>query len=241
MIQAIRKPIQQTTAPRHHHIAQQMRPHIHIHLAQTALDQRGQRLPRRRRRARRVRQRHLRVEQPLRGPVPLRAEQLVVAVGELEGPAGLCGRERLVGAAVRVVRAEPAGAGPDLHDGFFEFRQHALFLQAAEGEVRGVGGGEGAVGGGGRGAGVDGRFRGYEVVRGEGNWGRRGGEEEAQLVGDEVAGEGGARDAFFEEEAVVDGGYGGVGGADVDYEGGGFARSEAGRSGRQSLWNIPKR
>lgn len=36
------------------------------------------------------------------------------------------------------------------------------------------------------------------------------------MVGDEVAGEGGADDAFAEEHAVVDGGDGDVRGADVD-------------------------
>ena len=155
MIDPIRKPIQQTPPPRHHHIAQQMRPDIHIHLPQTALNQRRQGLPRRRRR---VPQRHLRVEQPLRGPVPLRAEELVVAVGELEGAAGLGGGDGLVGAAVRGVRGQAPGARPHLDDGFFEFGEDALFLQAAEGGVRGGGRGEVPVGGAGGGVGVDGGF-----------------------------------------------------------------------------------
>ena len=57
--------------------------------------------------------------------------------------------------------------------------------------------GEGAVGGLGGGAGVDDGFGGYEIVGCY--WdGRLGGcEEESELVGDEVAGEGGAGDCFF--------------------------------------------
>lgn len=52
------------------------------------------------------------------------------------------------------------------------------------------------------------------------------------MVGDEVPGEGGARDAFLEEDAVVDGGYGDVSGADVDYKSGWFAGGEAERDSR---------
>ena len=43
------------------------------------------------------------------------------------------------------------------------------------------------------------------------------------MVGDEVARQGGADDAFFEDETVMDRGYGDIGGAEVNYEGGGFA------------------
>ncbi len=52
-------------------------------------------------------------------------------------------------------------------------------------------------------------------------------EEEAQLVGDEVAGKGGASDCFFEDEAIVDRCDGEGGGAHVDDQGCGFARGEA--------------
>ncbi len=47
------------------------------------------------------------------------------------------------------------------------------------------------------------------------------------MGGNVVAAEGGADDAFLEEEAVMDGSYGEGGGADIDYEGGGFASGEA--------------
>lgn len=62
---------------------------------------------------------------------------------------------------------------------------------------------------------------------GQGDWGTGSGEEEAQLVGEEVAAQWGAGNAFFQDETVGDRGYGDVGGADVDYEGRGFAGGEA--------------
>lgn len=55
-----------------------------------------------------------------------------------------------------------------------------------------------------------------------------GGEDEAELVGDVVAGEGGAGGAFSEDYAVVDGGDGCGGSADVDDQSGGFAGGKAG-------------
>lgn len=55
-----------------------------------------------------------------------------------------------------------------------------------------------------------------------------GGEDEAELVGDVVAGEGGAGGAFPEDYAVVDRGDGCGGSADVDDQGGGFAGGKAG-------------
>jgi len=74
------------------------------------------------------------------------------------------------------MRREAARAGPHLHDALLKFRQHALFLQAAEG-VRGRGaGGEGAVGGLRGVASVDGRFGADEIVWVQGNGG--GGERE---------------------------------------------------------------
>lgn len=142
---------------------------------------------------------------------------MIVSIGELEGAAGLCFREVFVRDAGLGVRGEAAGAGPDLHDAFFEFEKEALFLQAAEGRGGGGAGGEGTVGGDCGGEGVGGGFAGDEVVRVEGDGGLGEGEEEAELRGDEVAGEGGAGDSFAEDEAVVDGGDGYGGGAEVDY------------------------
>lgn len=116
---------------------------------------------------------------------------------------------------------------PYLDNGLFEFSEEALLLQRAEtGVVRGAGG-EGAEGGLGRGAGVDGGLGSDEVVRVQGNGGRGRGEKRADLGRNIVAAEGGVDDAFLEEEAVVDGSHGKGGGADVDYEGGGFPGGEA--------------
>lgn len=47
------------------------------------------------------------------------------------------------------------------------------------------------------------------------------------MVGEEVSGERGVLDAFFEDEAVVDGGDGDGRGAKVDYQGGGFSGGKA--------------
>ena len=52
-------------------------------------------------------------------------------------------------------------------------------------------------------------------------------EEEAELLGEVVPCEGGAGDAFAKDEAVVDGSKRCGGGANVDYQGGGFAGREA--------------
>ena len=76
---------------------------------------------------------------------------------------------------------------------------------------------ESAVGGLRGAASVDGGLGHDEVVWGQGDGRLGGGEEKAELVGDEVSGEGGVLDAFFEDEAVVDGGDGDGGGAKVDY------------------------
>lgn len=52
-------------------------------------------------------------------------------------------------------------------------------------------------------------------MRCEGHRRLRGGEQEAELLGDEVASQWEADDAFLEDQAVVDRGYGDIGGSDV--------------------------
>lgn len=140
-----------------------MRAHIHVDLAETALDEFRDRLPRRRRGVRSVGKRHLGIEEALDGAVALGAEGLVVAIWHFKGArGGILGGFEVV-AALGVV-ARYAAAGPDLDDGFFEFGQEPVFLESAEGEVGRGSVGEGAECGLCGGEGFDGGFGGYEIV-----------------------------------------------------------------------------
>ena len=66
-------------------------------------------------------------------------------------------------------------------------------------------GSEGAIRGLCRGTSVDSRFGGYQVVWRYGDGWLRGCEEKPELIRDEVAGQGGASDSLFQDEAIVDG------------------------------------
>lgn len=116
---------------------------------------------------------------------------------------------------------------PDIDDAFFELCKHALFLKMPE---RGMGfcsRSEGTICSLCRGTSVDSRLGGYQVVWRYGNGWLGGCEEKPQLVGDEVTGQGGASDSFFEDETVVNGCNGDGGSTHIDDEGCGFARGEA--------------
>lgn len=123
------------------------------------------------------------VEEGLGGAEAVHAEDLVPAVGHLEGAARHLLCDVFVGAV-----GEASVAVPDLDDGFFELGEDALFFVAAEGV--GGRGGEGLVRCLRCGAGVYGRLRFDHEVRCEGYLGLGLLETEADLVRDKVACEG---------------------------------------------------
>lgn len=123
--------------------------------------------------------------------------------------------------------AQAPGTGPYRYNALFEFGEDALFLEVAKGWVGFCAGGEFAIGSLRRGTCVDGVFGGYEIMRCQRYWRLRCGEEEPNLLRDEVSGKGRAGDTFFEDEAVMNRGYGDGGGANIDDKSGGFPRGEA--------------
>ena len=228
VVQPLREAVDQRRAADDDDVAEQMRADVHVDLAEAAFDEFGDRLSRRRGRVRRVGEGHFRVEEAFDGAVAFGAEGLVVAVGHFKGPGGRVLRRFEVVAALSVVACQTA-AGPDLDDGLFELGEDAFFLESAEGRVRGRSIGVGAEGGLSRGEGFDGGFGGDEVVWVERDLRARGGEEETELGGNVVSCEWRTNDPLLEDEAIVHWGYGGVGGADIDHEGGSFAYGEAAR------------
>lgn len=103
LAQPLREPMQQAAGPAHDDATEQQGPDIHIHIAERALNQFGERLSRLRRYGVRggSRQGGFDIEDGLGEPVALVAEGLIVSVWELEG-AGGCG--------FRGFEVRPAGA-----------------------------------------------------------------------------------------------------------------------------------
>lgn len=172
-----RQTLDQTPAPRHHHIIQQHGPDIRVHTIQALLDQinntillaRGRVLP--------IRQRHLGIEHALHAAVPVRClKHLVPPIRHLERFPRVRLRRVQVRHPVGRVARQLTGARPRGDDGFLEFRQHAVFLQRAKGRMRFGSRGEVFERGLGLGTRVDGGFGGDEVVWGQGHGGLGGGE-----------------------------------------------------------------
>ena len=162
VVQAVREAVRERCAPRHDDVGQQMRFDIDVELRQGGLDDlrdglagwRGL-----------IAQRGFDVKQGLHGAEAFEAEDLVIAVGHFEGAAGLMSGDIFVRNAARGV-PQKATWRPYLDNGFFEFCEDALFLEASEGFVRGGAVEEGAVGGLGWRASIDGRFGDDFVMRG---------------------------------------------------------------------------
>lgn len=122
---------------------------------------------------------------------------------------------------------ESSWSRPHIYDTLFEFCKYALFLEMPERGMWLCSRTEAAICSLCWRTSVDRRLGSYQVVWRYGDWWLRGCEEKPQLVRDEVTGQWGASDGFFQDEAVVDGCYGDGGGTHIDDEGCWFARGEA--------------
>ena len=154
-------------------------------------------------------------------------EHLVPTIGHFERLARMLFRYVYICTPLLRMPTESSWSRPDVHDAFFKLCEHALFLELPKRGMWFCSRSEGAICRLGWGTGVDRRLGGYQVVWRYGDGRLRGCEEKPQLVRDEITGQGGARDSFFQNEAVVDGCDGDGGSTQIDDEGCGFARSEA--------------
>lgn len=221
LVQAIGEAVEEAGGAGDDDVGQQMRANVDVDAIERGLDQLGDGLRRggRREGGLGVGDGGLCVEERLHDAVAFRAKELVVSVGEFEGPGrgGLCGL--FVGYAVQARAKEFVGAWPHLHHALLELGQRALLQQRAVGRVGFFLGRERLELDLGRLAGVDGRFRGNEVVRGDGDGLRVVGlEQGANLRGDVVAAQRGVLDAPFQDHAVVHRGDGYIGSSDIDDE-----------------------
>lgn len=230
VVQTIRESVQKTGSTGDDNIGKQVRSDIDVDAAQGSLDQFGDGLGLCGSWDGRVgiRDGSLDVEEGLDDAEAVDAEDLVVAVWELEGTAGRRSGHFFVRSTGGSGGRELVRSWPDLDDTLLEFGESA-FLE--EGPVAGIGG---LVGGvcpvlGLRGlAGFDGGLGADQVVRGDGDGLRRVlFKQGADLGRDVVAAKRGVLHAALEDHAVVNWGDGDVGGANVDDQGGRFAGREA--------------
>lgn len=132
-------------------------------------------------------ERGLFVEEAFGGPILLQTEDVVPAIGHLEGPARFALAD-VVGCLRQRLPVHPCRL-PHVDNGFFELREHAFLLEPAE-RCRRLRVGKCVVGGLCGLCGVDGGLGCDEVVRSQGRRGCRLREEQTDLVGDEVASDG---------------------------------------------------
>lgn len=133
LVQAVREAIQQARGTGDDDVREQMRPDVDVDAGQGALDQlrNGLGLGGRLEGRVWVCDGGFGVEEGLDDLVAVDAEGLVVAVWELEGTGRGGFGDFFVYDAVGADGGELVGAWPDLHDGFFEFRERAVFEESS--------------------------------------------------------------------------------------------------------------
>lgn len=133
LLQSIREPRVPRGRSRDDDVSQKVGAKVDVDLGQRGGDQRDDGLTCGRWRVGGVREGHFVVEDAFDGTIPVKGgEQLVPAVGHLEGFAGMLFRDVDVRPPLLGMPAESPRSGPDVHDALFELGEHALFLELPE-------------------------------------------------------------------------------------------------------------